>query len=250
MRRFFNKKIDNVFNVFIAGESLAERMTVFPKNNYGYIQDENTLEWKIYKPQKLWKDVYISPHNKYYRNIPIFSNTEKKSDQIYRINIHKTQYPIYKTLANTRISKHYYGSTNNLSNYSNDDLDDYMNDYAFPQQANSFYLSSLPNSPNYRKDSTSFSTQSSHSSLHNSHIIPFRTISRNHYGTGKNHQLVSEVPRWILEPPRVLTFSNSSGGSVSCQVGGVETGTSISWIHEDGRPVEEVNSFIIFSFII
>ena len=51
-----------------------------------------------------------------------------------------------------------------------------------------------------------------------------------------------EQLHWIQEPPAALTFSNSSGGSLHCTLGGVHPPPEVEWTFEDGTPVQQVRT--------
>lgn len=51
-----------------------------------------------------------------------------------------------------------------------------------------------------------------------------------------------EGPIWLVEPPRKVVFSNSSGGRVDCQVGSVASSIHVTWHHGSSRPIITVRT--------
>jgi len=71
---------------------------------------------------------------------------------------------------------------------------------------------------------------------------------KNQYGEyGKFDQLTSgrndKIIEWVDEPHPQLSFSNNTGGSLSCSVRGPPPPHQVMWNYADGRRLHEVNPF-------
>ncbi|KAF2366280.1 Immunoglobulin-like domain [Trinorchestia longiramus] len=60
-------------------------------------------------------------------------------------------------------------------------------------------------------------------------------------------ETVGTGPVWLVEPPQAMVFSNSSGGKVDCQVGGVGAPIQVTWLQKNLAPVEHVPGLLTVS---
>ena len=107
---------------------------------------------------------------------------------------------------------------------------------------NEFYDWKSPYSPTSQSSFSSlYDSNFQNQNIGRSYDNDFRGKSVRMFGNQEIADLGSDLD-WVLEPPRKLVISNSTGGNVKCRLEGDSNTPVISWIYDDGRPVREVSS--------
>ena len=116
---------------------------------------------------------------------------------------------------------------------------EYNHGYHYPVQDSTFYQNHHPKHPQFFG---SYDIPGGASLGFRSDSIGQPTIYQTPHYSPDYGKAASKPPalKWILEPPRMLRFSNSTGGRLECQVEDVEGAISTKWIMENGKALIEV----------